>query len=110
MAVLSNDRIDIRINSSQKELIRYASELRGFKSVSEFVVFCASTEATKIVTETNNLLSTLEDKKVFLNAILNPPSPNEELKKAQLRFNKIIESNEGISNTNIEQNTLKRKL
>jgi len=94
MAVLSNDRIDIRINSSQKELIKYASEIRGFKSVSEFVVYCVNTEATKIISENSKILNTIEDKKIFLDAILNPPSPNSELKKAQLNYKKFIEANE----------------
>jgi uncharacterized protein (DUF1778 family) len=105
MATLSNDRIDIRINSSQKGLIRYASELRGFKSVSEFVVYCASTEATKIVDESNNILNTIEDKKKFLNALLNPPSPNEALKSAFVQYNKNLKFNGGIFNTSTEQIT-----
>lgn len=94
MAVTSNDRIDIRINSSQKELIKYASEIRGFKSVSEFVVYCVNTEATKIISENSKVLNTIEDKKIFLDAILNPPIPNSELKKAQLNYKKFIEANE----------------
>jgi uncharacterized protein (DUF1778 family) len=94
MAVISNDRIDIRINSSQKELIKYAAELKGFKSVSEFVVYCANTEATKIITENSKILNTIEDKKIFLNKILNPPKANSELKKAQLKYKKFIEANE----------------
>ena len=94
MASLSNDRIDIRINSSQKELIKYASELRGFKSVSEFVVYCINTEAAKIISENSKVLNTIEDKKIFLQAILNPPKPNAELKKAQANYKKFIESNE----------------
>ena len=94
MAVVSNDRIDIRINSSQKELIKYASEIKGFKSVSEFVVYCVSIEATKIISESNKILNTIEDKKIFLEAISNPPSPNSELKKAKLNYKKFIEANE----------------
>jgi uncharacterized protein (DUF1778 family) len=91
MAVLSNDRIDIRINSSQKELIKYASEIKGFKSVTEFVIYCINTEATKIITENNKILNTIEDKKIFLNAILNPPSPNNELKKAFINYTKFLD-------------------
>ena len=93
MAVISNDRIDIRINSSQKELIKHASEIRGFKSVSEFVVYCINTEAAKIISENSKVLNTIEDKKIFLDAILNPPAPNSALKKAQLNYKKFIEAN-----------------
>jgi uncharacterized protein (DUF1778 family) len=94
MALKSNDRIDIRISSKQKELIKYASELRGFKSVSEFVIHYISEEATKIINENNKILNTIEDKKTFLNALLNPPSANNELKKAQSNYRKFIEANE----------------
>ena len=89
MATTVNDRIDVRISTEQKELIKYASELRGFKSVSEFVVFCINTEAVKIINDHGTMLKTLEDKKIFLNALLNPPAPNEYLKKAQQRYNQL---------------------
>ena len=39
------------------------------------------------------LLNTPEDKKIFLEAILNPPAPNAKLKKAQLNYNKFLELN-----------------
>lgn len=98
MAATSNDRIDIRINSSQKELIKYASELRGFKSVSEFMVYCASSEASRIVKESNQILQSLEDKKIFLEAIMNPSEPNEALKKAAMRYNQLAKPTDGLSN------------
>lgn len=94
MAAISNDRIDIRINSAQKELIKYAAEIKGFKSVSEFVVYCVNTEATKIINENSKVLNTIEDKKIFLDAILNSSKPNSELKKAQLNYKKFMEANE----------------
>ena len=86
MATLVNDRIDVRISKEQKELVKYASEIRGFKSLSEFVVFCINREASNIIKENNEILKTIEDKKIFLEAILNPPKPNEKLKKAQLNY------------------------
>jgi uncharacterized protein (DUF1778 family) len=91
MATVVNDRIDVRISKEQKELIRLASELSGFKSLSEFIVFCVNTEAKKVIKENSAILKTIEDKKIFLNALLNPPSPNNNLKKANqnyLEFNK----------------------
>ncbi|UUV21096.1 type II toxin-antitoxin system TacA family antitoxin [Paenimyroides aestuarii] len=98
MATLVNDRIDVRISTEQKELIKFASELKGFKSLSEFVVFCINNEANKIIIENNQILKSIEDKKVFLNAILNPQKPNAKLKKAQLNYLNFIESN-GVKNS-----------
>ncbi|SEF47964.1 type II toxin-antitoxin system TacA family antitoxin [Sphingobacterium lactis] len=93
MATPINDRIDVRISKEQKELIKFASELKGFKSLTEFVVFCINNEANRIIIENNQILKSIEDKKVFLNALLNPPKPNNKLKKAQLNYLKFIESN-----------------
>jgi len=94
MGTLVNDRIDVRISKEQKELIKLASELRGFKSLTEFIVFCANKEANNIIIENNQILKSIEDKKIFLAAILNPPPPNANLKKANLNYNKFMESNE----------------
>tara|TARA_R110000868_G_C10728131_1_gene751351 strand:- start:519 stop:827 length:309 start_codon:yes stop_codon:yes gene_type:complete len=93
MSTLSKDRIDVRISKEQKEFVKYASELRGFKNLSEFVVYCINSEANKIVKDNNLIVKTIEDKKIFLNAILNPPSPNEKLKRAQLNYQKFKETN-----------------
>lgn len=94
MATLVNDRIDVRISREQKELVKYASELLGFKSLSEFVVFCINKEANQVVKDNNQVLKTFEDKKIFLDTILNPPAPNDKLKKAQLNYQKFVGDNE----------------
>ncbi|MFC0184412.1 Uncharacterized conserved protein, DUF1778 family [Pseudarcicella hirudinis] len=94
MATLINDRIDVRISKEQKELIKFASELSGFKNLTEFVVFCINKEANKIIIENNQVLKSIEDKKIFIDAILNPPQPNTKLKKAQSNYLKFLESNE----------------
>lgn len=41
----------------------------------------------------NNILNTLEDKKIFIDAILNPAKPNAKLKKALKNYNKFIKTN-----------------
>ena len=99
MATTVNDRIDVRISREQKELFKYASELRGFKSLTEFVVFCIKSEANKIINDNNTMLKSMEDKKIFVNALLNPPVPNDKLKKAQLTYNKFAENGINIRNT-----------
>lgn len=90
MATLINDRIDVRISKEHKELIKYASELSGFKSVSEFIVNIVRQESKKIIQEDSKILKSLDDKKIFINAILNPPKPNEYLKSSLINYNKFI--------------------
>lgn len=94
MATLSSDRIDFRISKEQKELFKYASELRGFKSLSEFIVFCISKESNQIISENEQVLKSIEDKKIFLEAILNPPTPTDKLKLAQSNYLKFKAENE----------------
>jgi len=92
MSTLSKDRIDVRISKEQKEFFKYASQLRGFKSLSEFVIHCVFEESNKIVKESDLIVSTLEDKEKFIEAILNPPSPNENLRRAQMNYKKFMET------------------
>ncbi|PAM95733.1 hypothetical protein B4N84_06450 [Flavobacterium sp. IR1] len=94
MATIINDRIDVRISKEQKELIKYASVLKGFKSLTEFIVYCANTEANKIIKENEIVLQTYEDKKIFMDAILNPPRANDKLKRAQMNHSEFVKTNE----------------
>jgi uncharacterized protein (DUF1778 family) len=89
MTAIINDRIDVRISREQKELIKLASEILGFKSLSEFVIYCVRTQANKVILDNNTILKTMEDKKIFVDALLNPPAPNDNLKKAQLNYLKM---------------------
>lgn len=99
MSTLSKDRIDVRITKEQKEFFKYASELRGYKSLSEFIIHCVFEESNKIVKDNNLIVKTLEDKEKFVEALINPPAPNATLQKAQMKYNKFVESG-GIDNRN----------
>ena len=94
MTAIINDRIDVRISKEQKELIKFASELSGFKSLTEFIVFTTNKEANKIIAEKNQILKSLEDRKIFVDAILNPLGPNVSLKNALLNYLKFKDANE----------------
>lgn len=99
MKTLVNDRIDIRISKEQKELIKYASDLSGFKNLTEFIIYSVNKETKNVIIENNQVLKSLEDKKIFLKAILNPPSPNNKLIKASLKYKKKMDDNGAIHPT-----------
>lgn len=96
MATLVNDRIDLRISKEHKELIKYAAEISGFKTVSEFIVTLAKNEANRIIEEEAKILKSMDDKMLFVETLLNPPSPNEALKEALDHYNQF--SNASSSN------------
>jgi len=48
MATVVNDRIDVRISKEQKELIKFACDLSGFKNLTEFVVFASAKKLIKL--------------------------------------------------------------
>lgn len=86
MKTLVNDRIDLRISKEQKELLKFACDLSGFKSLSEFIIFCVNKEAYNIIINNEKLLKSLNDKKIFVEAILNPAKANSKLMKPQLNW------------------------
>ena len=92
MATAINDRIDVRISKEQKQLFKYASELRGFKSLTEFVVFCIQSEANKTIMENDAIIKSIDDKKIFIDALLNPPLPNDKLKEANETYKEFVKN------------------
>ena|SRR5438477_7843899 len=78
-------RLEARVTSDQKRLIERAAELRG-TSVTEFIVVSAQQAATKTIRDFETLSLRDEAREVFVNAILNPPAPNETAWTAAQRY------------------------
>lgn len=79
------ERLEARVTPEQKRLIARAAELRG-TSVTDFVVVSAQQAAKDTIMDFE--MSSLRDEacEVFVNAILNPPAPNEAARAAALRY------------------------
>jgi uncharacterized protein (DUF1778 family) len=90
MKTIEKSRFDTRLPKEQKELFEYAASLGGFRSLTEFFVFSAQQEASKIIEKHKSLLASKKDQEIFFKAISNPPKPNPKLKKAVLLFNKAV--------------------
>jgi uncharacterized protein (DUF1778 family) len=90
MKTLEKSRFDTRLPKEQKELFEYAANLGGFRTLSEFMIFSAQQQASNIIEKYNTILASRKDQDIFFDAIINPPKPNDKLKKAAIRFNKVV--------------------
>ena len=79
------ERLEARVTPEQKKLIVRAAALRGF-SVTEFVVASAQQAASEAIKDFELLTLHDDARDVFVNAILNPPSPNEAARAAAKRY------------------------
>jgi len=82
------ERLEVRTTAAQKRLIERAAELRG-TSVTDFVVSNIQAAAAETIREFESLFLRDEARKVFVEALLNPPQPNEALKAAAGRHKQM---------------------
>ena len=78
-------RLAVRITPDHKRLIERAAELRG-TTVTEFVVASAQQAAADTIRDFEVLTLRDQARKVFVNAILNPPLPNEAARAAVRKY------------------------
>jgi uncharacterized protein (DUF1778 family) len=90
MKPVEKARFDTRLPKEQKEYFEYAANLGGFRNLTEFIVFSVNQQANRIVENHNTILASQKDKEIFFNAIMNPQKANTRLKKAALRYNKVL--------------------
>lgn len=67
-----------------KALLQKAADLEG-RTLTDFVAVCAQAEAKRVIEQHLTLKLSVEDSIAFVDAPLNPPKPNDALKKAALR-------------------------
>ena len=84
-------RFDARIPRDQIGLFQKAAELGGFRSLTEFVIYSAGVQAEIIIRKHESMLASERDSVIFFNTIMNPPVPNDRLKKAFKEYTKSIE-------------------
>jgi len=84
------ERLEARIAPEQKRLIERAAQLRG-TSVTDFVVTELQEAALETIRDFETLRLRNEAREVFVAALLNPPEPNEEARKAVARYKAQME-------------------
>lgn len=82
-------RLEARISPETKALLQKAADLQG-RTLTDFVLSTVQAEALRVIEQHQTLKLSLEDSQAFIDALLNPPSPNEALKTASVRHTKMI--------------------
>jgi uncharacterized protein (DUF1778 family) len=77
------ERLEARITHEQKVLFQQAAAMRG-QSLSDFIVSGAEALAEETI-ERHTITVSARDYAMIMEALLNPPEPNENLKRAMAR-------------------------
>ena len=76
-----DNRIQIRASNDEKNLLKLASEARGFRNLTSFIMNTMINESRRILKNQENQILSERDSEIILNSLINPPAPNEQLKK-----------------------------
>lgn len=82
-------RLEARVPRETKVLWEQAAAIQGRK-VTEFVVGSAVEAAQRVLRENEFSNLTRLDRIAFVEALLNPPAPNEKLRKAAARHARVF--------------------
>lgn len=88
MSALKKQRIDLRLNEDDKHMIEEAAAMTN-QSISQFMVSTASERAAEVIDQHRRLLLNEESWNLVMDAITNPPAPNDRLKCAANRLREL---------------------
>lgn len=82
-------RLEARISPEIKSLLQKAADLEGI-TLTDFVIASVQVAAIATIQKHQTLKLTLEDGEAFVDALLNPPLPNEALLTAAVRYQQTM--------------------
>ena len=82
-------RLEARVSPETKALLQKAADLEG-RTLTDFVVASVQAEAYRVIEQHQTLKLSIEDSEAFVDALLNPPKPNDALKAAALRYKQVV--------------------
>ncbi|MEQ8757463.1 MAG: DUF1778 domain-containing protein [Coleofasciculus sp. G1-WW12-02] len=83
-------RLEARVDPEIKALWQKAADLEG-RTLTDFVIASVQAAACKVIEQHQTLKLSVEDSEAFVNALLNPPKPNDALKAAAQRYKQVRE-------------------
>ncbi len=81
-----DERIELRVSSTDKRIFRRAQKLSGDKSFSSFIVRVVKQHAEEIVAKNDRILATEKDRQVFFDVVFGKSKPNQNLVEAAKRY------------------------
>jgi len=84
-------RVEARISPDTLAAVKRAAEIQG-RSISEFIVDAAREAAHRTIQETTIIHLSIEDQRRIIEAIRNPPEPNEALRRAFEAHKRLVVS------------------
>jgi len=85
------ERLEARVTHEQKELLQRAAALEG-RTVTDFVVRSAQLAAEQTIDRHEHAVLNAQESQAFVEALLNPPGPNQALRDAAGHYRRAIRS------------------
>lgn len=82
-------RVEARLSPEALAIVKRAAEIQG-RSLSDFVVSAAQEAAQRTIEEAQILRLSVEDQQTLAAAILNPPEPNDALRRAAAAHQRLV--------------------
>lgn len=79
------ERLETRITADQKRLVERAAAIQG-RSVTDFVLSSVQAAAEKAIDDHQRITLSIRDAEAFVEALLNPPEPNDHLRESVRRY------------------------
>ncbi len=83
-------RFDTRLPKEQKQLFELAAAIGGYRNLTDFVILSVQEKAMKIIQERESIISSQRDCTIFFDALMEPPTPNQNLVLASLEYKKAL--------------------
>ncbi len=84
-------RLEARLPVELHAMLKHAAELQG-RSLTDFVVDAAREAAQRAIEDAHIIKLSVEDQIAFAKALIDPPPPNDALRRAALRWAKDVEA------------------
>ena len=84
--IIKDERIELRISSSDKKMFKRAQKLSGDKSFSSFITRIVKKRAEEIVAERDRIIISERDRQVFFDAVFSSKKPSQSLVAAAERY------------------------